>query len=178
MLWRGSARLGGVSGVDFNVFGNPAELVRKLEMYANIAVFVDLDVVYQVRENFTGQRFDGLILCKSYQRGVFLVNAVQELRPFRIQPGQHIRKLGGLPFIIGFHIPVFLLGDFPVFPILIQALFIAGDFRQFLFLCGYLVVQAVGLTFFQRGRIDTGYQLRVGNGGVHLILDSEQNGGL
>ena len=25
-----------------------------------------------------------------------------------------------------------------------------------IFLCGYLVVKAVGLTFFQRGRIDTG----------------------
>ena len=44
MLWRGSARLGGVSGVDFNVLGNPAELVRKLEMNADIAVFVNLDI--------------------------------------------------------------------------------------------------------------------------------------
>ena len=43
MLWRGSARLGGVSGVDFNVLGNPAELVRKLKMNADIAVFVNLD---------------------------------------------------------------------------------------------------------------------------------------
>ena len=34
MLWRGSARLGGVSGVDFNVLGNPAELVRKLKVNA------------------------------------------------------------------------------------------------------------------------------------------------
>ena len=34
MLWRGSARLGGVGGVDFNVFGNPAELVRELKMNA------------------------------------------------------------------------------------------------------------------------------------------------
>ena len=42
----------------------------------------------------------------------------------------------------------------------------------------YLVVKAMGLTFFQRGRIDTGYYLRVGNGGAHLILDSEQDGGL
>ena len=44
MLWRGSARLGGVGGVDFNVFGNPAELVRKLKMNADIAVFVNLDI--------------------------------------------------------------------------------------------------------------------------------------
>ncbi len=34
------------------------------------------------------------------------------------------------------------------------------------------------MTFFQRGRIDMGYYFRIGNGGTHLILDSEQNGGL
>ena len=39
MRWRVSARLGGVSGVDFNVLSNLAELVRKLEMNAYIAVF-------------------------------------------------------------------------------------------------------------------------------------------
>ena len=120
MRWRVSALLRGIGGIDFNVLGNPAELVRKLEMNADIAVFVNLDMVYQVREDFMGERFNALILCKGYQRRVFLVNAIQELRPFRVQSVQHIRKLGGLPFIIGFHIPVFLLGDFPVFPILIQ----------------------------------------------------------
>ena len=41
-----------------------------------------------------------------------------------------------------------------------------------------MVVKAVGLTFFQRSRIGTVNQFPVGNGGVHLILDSEQNGGL
>ncbi len=76
MLWRGSARLGGVSGVDFNVLGNPAELVRKLKMNADIAVFVNLDMVYQFNQNFAGQLFDVLIFCKSYQRGMLLVNAV------------------------------------------------------------------------------------------------------
>ena len=30
----GEARLGGVSSVDFNVLGNPAELVRKLKVNA------------------------------------------------------------------------------------------------------------------------------------------------
>ena len=50
MLWRGSARLGGVSGVDFNVLGNPAELVRKLKVNTDIAVFVNLDMVYQLNE--------------------------------------------------------------------------------------------------------------------------------
>ncbi len=46
MLWRGSARLGGVSGVDFNVLSNLAELVREFEMDADIPVFVNLVVVY------------------------------------------------------------------------------------------------------------------------------------
>ena len=47
MLWRGSARLGGIGGVDFNVLGNLAELVREFEVNADIAVFVNLDMVYQ-----------------------------------------------------------------------------------------------------------------------------------
>ena len=51
MLWRGSARLGGVSGVDFNVLGNPAELIRKLKVNTDIAVFVNLDMVYQLNQN-------------------------------------------------------------------------------------------------------------------------------
>ena len=51
MLWRGSARLGGVSGVDFNILGNPAELVRKLKVNTDIAVFVNLDMVYQLNWN-------------------------------------------------------------------------------------------------------------------------------
>lgn len=62
MLWRGSARLGGVSGVDFNVLGNLAELVRKLKLDADVAVFVNLDMVYQLNKNFAGQLFDVLIL--------------------------------------------------------------------------------------------------------------------
>ena len=76
MRWRVSARLGGIGGIDFNVLGNPAELVRKLKVNADIAVFINLDMVYQVREDFTGERFNALILCKGYQCGVFLVNAI------------------------------------------------------------------------------------------------------
>ena len=53
MLWRGSARLCGVSGVDFNVLGNLAELVRKLKVNTDIAVFVNLDIVYRVCETFS-----------------------------------------------------------------------------------------------------------------------------
>lgn len=120
MLWRGSARLGGVSGVDFNILGNLAKLICKLEMNADIAVFVNLDMVYHVNQNFTGQRINAPVLCKGRQCRMLLVNAICQFRPFSVQPGQQIRELGGLPFIIDFHILVFLLGDFPVFPILIQ----------------------------------------------------------
>ena len=71
MLWRGSARLGGVGGVDFNVLGNPAELVRKLEMNADIALFVNLDMVYQLNQNFSSQLFDVLIGNMSTHLSVF-----------------------------------------------------------------------------------------------------------
>ena len=60
----GSALLCSIGGVDFNVLGNLAELVREFEMNADIAVCVGFDVVYPVREDFTGQCFDALILCK------------------------------------------------------------------------------------------------------------------
>ena len=47
MVWRASARRGGnFRNVNFNVFGNSAKLVSKLEFHADIAVFVNLDVVY------------------------------------------------------------------------------------------------------------------------------------
>ena len=76
MLWRVPARLGGVDGVDFNVLGNPAELVRKLKMNADITVFVNLDMVYQFNQDFAGQLFDVLIFRKGYQRRMLLVNAI------------------------------------------------------------------------------------------------------
>ena len=71
MLWRGSARLGGAGGGDFNVLGNPAELVRKLEMNADIALFVNLDMVYQLNQNFSSQLFDVLIGNMSTHLSVF-----------------------------------------------------------------------------------------------------------
>ena len=73
MLWRGSARLG---GIDFNVLGNPAKLVHKLKMNADIAVFINLDMVYQVNQNFTDKLFNAPVLCKGHQRRMLLVNAV------------------------------------------------------------------------------------------------------
>ena len=71
MLWRGSARLGGIGGIDFHVLGNPAELVRKLEMNADIALFVNLDMVYQLNQNFSSQLFDVLIGNMSTHLSVF-----------------------------------------------------------------------------------------------------------
>ena len=48
MVWRASARRGGnFRNVNFNVFGNSAELVSKLEFHTDIAVFVNLDVDYK-----------------------------------------------------------------------------------------------------------------------------------
>ena len=74
MRWRVSAHLGGIGGVDFNVLGNPAELIRKLKVNTDIAVFVNLDMVYQFNQDFAGQLFDVLIFRKGYQRGMLLVN--------------------------------------------------------------------------------------------------------
>lgn len=53
------ARYGGIfSGVDFNVLGNPAEFISKLEFHADIAIFVNLDVVHKLNEDFPVERFD------------------------------------------------------------------------------------------------------------------------
>ena len=81
MLWRGSARLGGVGGVDFNVLGNPAELVRKLEMNADIAVFVNLDMVYQFNQNFPGQLFDVLIFHFPLQQRCHKIYGLNHILP-------------------------------------------------------------------------------------------------
>lgn len=175
----GLARYGGIGcGVDFNVFGNLAELVGKLEADADIAVFVNLDVVDQLNEDFTGQAVDILKLHKCHQRRVFLVNAVCQLRPFSGQPHQNIREPLGLLFVVGLHGAVFLLGDFPVFPVLIKRLLVAGDFRQFALLGVNQIVQSERLAFFDWSRIDTSHQLRVGNRQMHLLLNGKQDGSL
>ena len=65
MVWRASARRGGnFRNVNFNVFGNSAELVSKLEFHADIAVFVNLDVVYKINEDFPVERFNVLVFLK------------------------------------------------------------------------------------------------------------------
>lgn len=43
--------------VDFNVLSNLGELVCKLKMHADIAVFINLDVLYQIRRDFSGRLF-------------------------------------------------------------------------------------------------------------------------
>ena len=119
-MWRASARHGGnFRSVNFNVLGNFAELVSKLEFNLDIAVFVDFYMIHKLNEDFPVERFDVLIFHKCHQRRMFIVNTVCQFCSFRCQPLQHIGKGGGLPFIVGFHVTVVLLGNFPVFPVLI-----------------------------------------------------------
>lgn len=64
-MWRVLARHSGVlSGVDFNVLGNPAELVSKFEFHTDIAVFVNLDMVYKLNQNFPVECFNVLVSVK------------------------------------------------------------------------------------------------------------------
>ena len=118
---RAFARHGGnFRSVNFNVLGNLAELVSKLEFNLDITVFVDLYVIHKLNEDFPVERFDVLIFHKCHQRGMFIVNTVCQFCPFRFQPFQHIGKGGGLPLIVGFHVPVVQLVNFPVIPVLIK----------------------------------------------------------
>ncbi len=179
MVWRASARRGGnFRNVNFNVFGNSAKLVSKLEFHADIAVFVNLDVVYKINEDFPVERFNVLMFLKGHQRRMLAVNAVCQFRPFSSQPLQHIGDRAYLPFIVSLHCPVVLLGNFPVFPVLIKRLFVAGNFRQFLFLCDNQIIQSKRLAFFDWSRVDTGKYLRKGNGQMYLLTDGKQDGGL
>ena len=50
LCFGGGPRLGSASGVVLNVLGKVVGLVRKLKMNADI---VNLDIVYQVRKDFT-----------------------------------------------------------------------------------------------------------------------------
>ena len=82
-LWRESARHSGVlSGVNFNVLGNPAELIRKLKFHADIAVFINLDMVYKFNQNFPVKCFNVLVFHKGYKSGMLIVNTVCQFRPF------------------------------------------------------------------------------------------------
>lgn len=81
MVWRASACRGGnCRDVNFNVFGNSAKLVSKLEFHADIAVFVNLDVVYKINEDFPVERFNVLMFLKGHQRRMLAVNAVCQFR--------------------------------------------------------------------------------------------------
>ena len=88
-------------GVEFDIFKDPAELVGKLEADADIAVFVDLDMIHQFHKNIAGQTVDVLILHKRYQRRVFFPHAVRQLSPFRRQIFQYGADGNGLALIIG-----------------------------------------------------------------------------
>ena len=113
---RASARHGGIFGsVDFNVLGNFAELVSEFESHADIVVFVNLDVGHKFNKNFPVECFKILVFHKGHQSGMLVVNAVCQFRPLGSQSGQYIREGCNLPLIVGFYIPVVLLGNFPSF---------------------------------------------------------------
>ena len=52
--------------IDLNVLGNLAELVCKFEFHADIAVFMDPDIVHKLNQDFTIESFNVLILHKGY----------------------------------------------------------------------------------------------------------------
>jgi len=74
MVWRALARRGGnFRNVNFNVFGNSAELVSKLEFHADIAVFVNLDAKQRI-----------LLRYSPDMEKVFVVEPSGELTPIRL----------------------------------------------------------------------------------------------
>lgn len=87
------------------------------------------------------------MLHKGHQRGMLVVNAVCQFRTFSRQAFQHVGQALRLLFVVGLHRPVFLLGDFPVLPVLIKGLLVTGDFGKFPFLCGNQIVQPERLAF-------------------------------
>ena len=57
-----------------------------------------------------------------------MIHAVCQFCPLRRQVFQYGVDRYDLPLIVGLHVPVVLLGDLTVFPVLIERLFVAGDF--------------------------------------------------
>lgn len=64
---------------------------------------------------------------------------------------------------------VLLVRNFAVFPILIDTLLITCNFRKFFFLCRYEFIQPYGLTFLQRGSIDTRNNYLLYFGKEHMV---------
>lgn len=82
-----------------------------------------------------------------YQCRMLVVHTVCQFCAFSVQPGKHRGNIRSLPFIVSLHIPVFLLGDFTVFPVLIKRLLVACYLCQFPLFCSYQIVQSVRLAF-------------------------------
>lgn len=59
-----------MSCVNFSVLGNPAELSRKLEFHADIAIFVNLDMVYKFNQNFPAKCYNVLVFHKGHKSGM------------------------------------------------------------------------------------------------------------
>ena len=75
-------------------------------------------------------------------------------------------------------IPVVLLGNFPVFPVLIKGLFVTADFRQFPLSRSNQFFQTDGLTLFDRGGVNADNHFRVGNSQMDLLLYCKEDSGL
>ena len=118
-------------------------------------------MVDQLNEKFPGKLVDILMLCKGHQCGMFTLYTVCQFCPFSVQPGQHIRKSDGLSLLIGFLIPVVLVGIFPVFLVLIKGLFVASDVCQFPLLRSNQFFQTDRLALFDRGGVNAGNHFRV-----------------
>jgi hypothetical protein len=68
-------------GIDFDVFHDPAQLVGEFKLYANIAVLMDLDMVYKLNQDLSCQFVYVFRLSERYQEWVF-----QYQRRFPTQP--------------------------------------------------------------------------------------------
>ena len=109
---------------------------------------------------------------------MLVVHTVCQFCAFSVQPGKPRGNIRSLPFIVSLQIPVFLLGDFTVFPVLIKRLLVACYLCQFPLFCSYQIVQSVRLAFFDWSGIDLRDDFRVGNSLMYLMLYSEQNSSL
>ena len=135
---RASVRHGGVfGGADFNVLGNFAELVSEFESHADIAVFVNLDVVHKFNKNFPVECFIKAIREGCSLSTPFVSSARSEVSRASISERDAICRSQSA-FISRQSCWVISL----VFPLLIKGTFISGDFRQLPLLCGDQIVQS------------------------------------
>ena len=83
-----------------------------------------------------------------------------------------------MPFIVLFHVPIIGMGNFTVFPVLVNRLFVTGDFRKFPFLLFNGIHQFFGLAFYQRGPVDPFNGLCVIDSQINLLLNCIEDSSL